>query len=248
MKRNGFRSCAWLTVVVLLSGCAAAPLPPPAGLQRPAPLPAGENAWWFARFRMHWPEGAEPAWHLDLLAAHRIVKPVLEGHSADIPLWRFHRRAARDAAGHQFSFIFFAAPETARAVYAALSRDATLAQAQSAGRILEVVCDDTAAVSRPEIGATSDPAWSAALRRAWPYYLMGASQMWLGLIAGMDEGMPQGPQGSSGIEGLEQRYSGINTSITALWQNEGRHAFLHHLNALFGYEPILIIEKRPMRF
>lgn len=247
--KTRWRRCAWfLTAAVLLSGCAAAPMPPAGGLTVPPPPPAGENGWWYARFRMHWPEGAEPLWHLDLLAANRIVKPVLEDYSADIPLWRFHRRAARDAAGHQFSFIFFAAPETARKVYAALSRNSTLAQAQADGRILEIVCDDTAGVFRPEIGATSDPSWSAALRRSWPFYLMGASRMWLDLIAGTDEGMPQDPPATSGFEGLEHRYAGINASITALWQNEGRHAFLHHLNALFGYEPILIIEKRPMRF
>jgi hypothetical protein len=76
---------------------------------------------------------------------------------------------------------------------------------------------------------------------------MGASQMWLDLISAMadDEQKTETPLG---FAELDQRYAGINAAITRLWQNEGRHAFLHHLNALFGYEPIIIIERRHMRF
>jgi hypothetical protein len=247
-KKSGFRLCVEvLTAAVLISGCATAPSPPATVFPHPALTPADGGGWWFARGRMNWPEGSDPAWHLDLLAAHGIIKPVLDSHLPDIHLWRFHRRAARDAAGHQFSFIFFAAPETARKVYAGLSQSSTLALAQSAGRILEVVYDDTAAIGRPAISDVSDPNWSAALRRAWPFYLMGASQMWLDLISGMSDGLPEA-QTLPTFGDLDLRYAGINTAITTIWQNEGRHAFLHHLNALFGYEPVLIIEKRHMRF
>jgi hypothetical protein len=236
-----------LLAALWFAGCTTAPTPPAEAFPRPAMAPAGDSGWWYARFRINWPEQTEPAWHMDLLVACEVIRPVLERHSADIHLWRFHRRAARDAAGHQFSFIFFAAPETARKVYFELSRNPTLALVRSAGRIVDVAYDDTAFVARPEIGDASDPNWSAALRRAWPAYLMGASRMWLELIAGMEDGAPS-DQSPPVLDELDRRYAGINAAITSLWQNEGRHAFLHHLNALFGYEPLLIIEKRHMRF
>ncbi|MGE5257216.1 MAG: hypothetical protein ACM3KE_11125 [Hyphomicrobiales bacterium] len=196
---------------------------------------------------MNWPESDDPVWHADALIAHQVVKPVLDRHLQDIALWRFHRRATRDAAGHQFSFIFFASPETARRVYSEISDNPTLQQAVSSGRIIAVICDDTAILARNRIEDTSDPTWSAPLRLAWPYYVMGASQTWLDLISAMADSEPK-PGTPSTFAELEQRYAGINASITALWQNEGRHAFLHHLNALFGYEPIIIIEERHMRF
>ena len=234
-------------VAAMLAGCASGPAPPVVSVHRPAPAPSADSAWWYARFRVDWPEDADPAWHTDLLVAHRVVKPVLERHLQDISLWRFHRRASRDTTGHQFSFIFFASPETAGRVYSDISDNPTLQQARSSGRILAVVCDDTAIVSRPAISDTSDPAWSAPLRQAWPYYLMGASQMWLDLISAMADA-EQKTETTSSFAELDHRYAGINASITTLWQNEGRHAFLHHLNALFGYEPIVIIERRHMRF
>jgi len=236
-----------LAAMVMLSGCATKPTPPAAVFLRPALAPVAESAWWFVRFRVNWPEGAEPAWHIDLLTAHRIIKPLLEEHSRDIYLWRFHRRAARDAAGHQFSFIFFAPSETARQVYSEISQDPTLALARSAGRILEVVFDDLAAAARSNVSDTSDPNWSDALRRAWPFYLMGASQMWLDLVSQMTDDAHE-TKTHLAIDDLDHRYAGVHVAITRLWQNEGQHAFLHHLNALFGYEPILIIEKRYMRF
>jgi hypothetical protein len=246
-KKRFSRCISVLIALVTLSACATLPTPPAGVFPRPALAPANDGAWWFARFRMDWPEGVDPAWHLDLMTAHRIIKPVIDAHSQGIYLWRFHRRAARDAAGHQFSFIFFASPETARTVYAEIDHDSALAQVRSAGRIREVIYDDPAVITRPAIRDTSDPNWSSAIQSAWPYYLMGASQMWLKLISGMaDEEHPT--QTPASLEGLERKYSGINSAITSLWQNEGRHAFLHHLNALFGYEPLIIIEKRPMRF
>jgi hypothetical protein len=196
---------------------------------------------------MDWPENADPAWHTDLLVAHQVVKPVLDRHAQDIALWRFHRRAARDGSGHQFSFIFFASAETARRVFAGISASPILEQARTAGRVIAVVCDDPATVSRPALADTSDPSWSAPLRQAWPYYLMGASQMWLELVSEMARGEIRAGA-PLGFAQLDERYAVTSAAITALWQNEGRHAFLHHLNALFGYEPIVIIEKRHMRF
>lgn len=234
-------------LAAILAGCATRPAPVAVLAHRPAPASSADNAWWYARFRVDWPEGADPAWHVDALIAHQVVKPVLDRHLQDIPLWRFHRRAARDAAGHQFSFIFFASPQTARRVYAEISDNPTLQQARSSGRITAVICDDTAYMARNSIEDTSDPTWSAPLRLAWPYYAMGASQTWLDLISAMADGA-QKQEALSAFAEIERRYASINASITTLWQNEGRHAFLHHLNALFGYEPIVIIEERQMRF
>jgi hypothetical protein len=132
-------------------------------------------------------------------------------------------------------------------MYSEISDNPILQQARSSGRIMAVACDDPPNLSRRAIADTSDPAWSAPLRQAWPYYVMGASQTWLDLISALAGAEPK-PEAPSTFAELDQRYAGINASITTLWQNEGRHAFLHHLNALFGYEPIVIIERRHMLF
>jgi hypothetical protein len=237
---------ALLTVVSIVLGCAALPPRPTAAPKPPPEIRSGsDTGWWAVRFRMDWTEGDTPRWHMDPLLAHRAALPVLERYRAEVFLWRFHRRAARDAAGHQFSLIFYAARRTALQINADILGNPLVDQARAAGRLADVVCDDPAALVKPGIGDTSDPAWSPPLRDAWPYFLMGASRTWLELIAALAD--EEGPDPTDFHE-IEQRYQRINTDITAIWQREGRHAFLHHLNALFGYEPVWIIDKRLMNF
>ena len=39
---------------------------------------------------------------------------------------------------------------------------------------------------------------------------------------------------------LLEQYRKVDEKITEKWRNEGQHALLHHLSAVFGYEPMLI--------
>jgi hypothetical protein len=50
------------------------------------------------------------------------------------------------------------------------------------------------------------------------------------------------------LDEYEEFYKEVNATITSLWENNGRHAFLHHLNALFGYQPVIFYEKRMLKF
>jgi hypothetical protein len=234
-----------LVLAAILSGCAASPEAP---RTQPAvwagqSVPAADGRWWHARFGFHRDEGAAPDWHLDALVADRIVRPVLERHGADIHLWRFHRRAARDAAGHQFSFIFHAAPDAAARIYEDLLQAKLTAALLDSGRLRELSMDRRAAGDAALIESTSDPVWPAALQRAWPRYIMGASAAWLSLIRDLSE---RSKIASEGIDDLLAHYRAVNQAAGELWYAEGQHAFLHHLNALFGYEPLLI--RTPMRY
>ena len=76
---------------------------------------------------------------------------------------------------------------------------------------------------------------------------MGVSQMWLNLIAQVaGDNLRSDPPLS--IEEIEAFYKQVNQTVTDLWQKQGRHAFMHHLNALFGYEPMIYWEKRYLNF
>ena len=50
------------------------------------------------------------------------------------------------------------------------------------------------------------------------------------------------------IEEIEAFYQPVDETITQLWQQEGRHAFMHHLNALFEYQPLIYWEKKYLNF
>jgi hypothetical protein len=170
------------------------------------------------------------------------VAPVLNQNRNEILLWRFHRRAVRDQAGHQFSFIFYAPPETARRVFAELQSHVWLRELKDRGVVVRDAYDNTDVISRPNIEDTSDPHWPPAIQKSWPYYIQGVSEMWLGLIAEVAsqasaETVPSNP------DELFRLYGQVNDSIVRLWREEGQHAFLHHLNAIFGYEPLVIRQR-----
>jgi hypothetical protein len=235
-------------MLLALSGCASVgPAVSPAAAPWKAMVKAPENGWWYARFSIRWPEGKGPSWSVDPLLAHLVISPVLSRHGNEIVLYRFHRRSARDQAGHQFSFIFYATQETAREIFLVLQSDAGLKALKDRGVIVSDAYDDTSVITRPNIEDTSDRIWSPAIRKSWPFYIMGVSEMWLNLIV---EVASQTSGGKTPVTVDEQLrfYEQVNASIEQMWKDEGQHAFLHHLNAIFGYEPLTVREKRLMSF
>jgi hypothetical protein len=97
----------------------------------------------------------------------------------------------------------------------------------------------------PTIADTSDAAWPPEIQASWPWFIMGVSQTWLSLIKQVTAEQPiQEPS----PEALLDYYASVNDRVTALWRDYGQHAYLHHLNALFGYEPLVIRETNLKRF
>jgi hypothetical protein len=244
--RHRWTACAFGLLMMVMAGCTTAPVKPSGGGAPPPEIAASEG-WWSARFRMQWPEEQPVNWQWDLLIADKIIAPVLEQYKESIRLWRFHRRAARDQAGHQFSFIFYSSAERATQIFDALRSDALLAEMKSAGVVIAAIYDQTDNIAKPRISDTSDPHWPSAIQKSWPYYIMGASQMWLNLISETVAEM-QPPGAALSLAENEQLYKRVNAEITSLWEANGQHAFLHHLNALFGYEPLVYSEKRMLTF
>ena len=74
---------------------------------------------------------------------------------------------------------------------------------------------------------------------------MGVSRTWLALADEQAAAIDNQP-----VTLPEQIafYKELNEKVTRVWRQEGSHALLHHLNALFGYEPLMIREERLIRF
>lgn len=231
--------CAILALVSLsLSGCASTQQAPVTSeRQWVSPGQNPEMGWWYARFKIFWPAGENPAWHNDLLLASRVIAPVLERHRGQIRLWRFHRRAAEDESGHQFSFIFYSGTRDARKIFESIKSSIVLDELKTAGLIIKEDYDDTGRIIRPGIDGVSDKNWTLPLCRTWPYFIMGVSETWLALIQDFEKGGSPKPMR---IEEMDTFYSKIDKEVREVWAREGRHAYLHHLNAVFGYAPMRI--------
>jgi hypothetical protein len=206
-----------------------------------------EKGWWYARFRIKWAEETEPLWHIDLLLAHRVAAPLLHTYRNEIALWRFHRRAARDTEGHQFSVTFYSTPATANKIFGGLRSDIIVKKMKRAGIVIQDIYDDTARLSTPRIEDTSDGTWSPQIRKSWPFFIMGVCRMWLSLITEVAATMPDQPKSLS-LPKMIPFYQKVNDTIKTLWREQGAHSLLHHLNAIFGYEPVFVREVNLRRF
>jgi hypothetical protein len=225
--------------LAVLAGCAGQPRQ-----DAPAGADAAESPrWWYARFLVA-PDGqggVRP--HVDLLLADRVLRPLLRERDDDLPLWRFHRRWPDDPTGHQFSFLFYAPAAIAGQVDRHLASDPLVGELLDAGVLRAYRMqpgDPERAAAR---GGSSDPRWSGELQAAWPDFIMGVSRTWLGLVGAVSACEPDRPDPAA----LEDCYRSGERQLNALWYEEGGHAFLHHLNAVFGYRPTLL-PRGPMRF
>lgn len=195
-------------------------------------LPEGEG-WWYARFYIDWPDGEEVRWYMGTLIGGEVIAPTLEKYRQDVSVWRVHRRAARDNAGHAFSFIFYSTPETAQSIYNTIENHAVVKSLLDSGRLTRLGSDDVNNIVRPNIEDTSDANWPVSVQKTWPAMIMGTSRMWLDLVSEL-------ASRESGIGGVEAKYKRVQGEITRIWQEEGQHAVLHHLNAIYAYQPLLI--------
>ncbi len=195
-------------------------------------LPEGEG-WWYARFHIDRPEGEDTRWHIGTLIGGEVIAPIFDEYYQDVLIWRVHRRASRDAYGHVFSFIFYSTPQGAQRIYNAIENHTVVKSLLDSGRVTRLSLDDVATIKRPNIEDTSDKNWPVSVQKTWPALIMGASRMWLDLVSVLaaDE---------SGIGGLEAKYKKVHDDVTGIWREEGQHAVLHHLNAVYAYQPLLI--------
>ena len=99
--------------------------------------------------------------------------------------------------------------------------------------------DDPVNPTRSAISATSDRNWPDSIQNSWPYFIMGVSLMWLDLLEQTVDLDELGARNS--IPGRLEYYSDIHDQLTALWKQVGRHAMFHHINAIYGYEPLELV-------
>ena len=191
--------------------------------------------WYTFRFRFRWDGSSVPKWWLDLFIVDTVVRDLVDRHKASIRFWRFHRRAQNDAGGHTLSFFVY----TDEHVSKSMNEAASAHQSIILLRENDLLADYRKENSGTEIEAASDPCWSKELRDAWPSYVMGISNMILELVS-VIKSQREEPDGNAGIDGLATYYESVSARLAAIWQNEGSHALLHHLNAMFGYVPVLL--------
>ncbi len=240
---------ALMVALLALSACTRvvtirAPLDGPAPGSGPEALEPGE-AWWSIAFIVHWDREQAPEWYLDTLLADQVCAPALADLGSRIRLWRFHRRAGYDRIGHRFKLLVFTDAETAETLHSRIRDDSVLQWLESEQLIVSVSMTSAEETDFPPIAGTSDQSWPPEIQASWPWFIMGVSQTWLSLI---QQVQLEQPAEELSTEAVLDHYRSVNDHVDTLWRNHGQHVYLHHLNALFGYRPLIIRETNLKQF
>lgn len=222
-----------LLLSILLSACAPVkPEPSPEPILT-KPINQNNMGWRTVCFQLVWARKQEPDWAIGTQLAGEIIAPALASLRPHIKFWRFHRRAKDDVTGHTFSFMVYSSSQTAEHLYTLIKTHPTTVQLQKTRDITDVRYDPPDKNPKPELKDTSDPDWPIAIQKTWPVFIMGVSQMWLDLVLLLKSEQP---------DQSDQRkaYQAIHEQVNKLWEKHGQHAWLHHLNALYGYSPLAI--------
>ncbi len=203
-------------------------------------------SWWHLRFKLNWPENESPDFSSHLLLAEQVLLPIILEHEDQLQLWRFHRRAGRDSAGHQFSLIFFAGQDTAERIGREVSENMLTTWLQEASVLERTSLDPSDPEELGRLEGTSDRGWPEDVQRSWPWFIMGASQSWLMQLQQVSHNL--GLAESEEYQELVQHYRDVAAVMNGQWRDFGEHAYLHHLSALYGYQPVKLHATELRRF
>lgn len=237
----GYRICLLVVSLALAACTSTAQVKPAVAFVPEAAALDAEQAgrdWWQLRFRFVWEEDEAPDFSAHLLIAEQLLLPIIVEQQSALALWRFHRRAGPGDSGNQFSLIFYADAATAERIHREVA-SAPLTQWLLQNKLIDKV--RFAQRSPEELGRlelTSDPEWPIEIQRSWPYYAMGASQTWLMLVQELSQ--QDAPVGDVDFNTLLLHYRDVDARLNAQWRSFGQHAYLHHLSAIFGYQPLQI--------
>jgi hypothetical protein len=195
------------------------------------------TGWWQIRFIVAHEKNQDPPWYVDALLAGEVWLPLLQQFKGEIKLWRVHRVGDTESGGHQCNFNFYCPRKTAGHIYQAAKTASIVKQLKKTKIVLLVKCKDRRKLN-PRIEATSAPEWHPYVKKAWPNYGMGLSEMWLNLIEQLKKDTAVSKE--EYVDTLLQKYQQIHENVIILWQTQGCHFLMHMAQSILGWEMVHI--------
>lgn len=170
------------------------------------------------------------------LIANEILCPAIQryGENGDkIYPWRFHRLFWVQKRQHHFTFRFCADTDSqiSEEINKVIKSHSVYIEMNELGLLEGFDSSKKGPDGEPEL-------WSEEINKCWPHFICGVSRAWLELIKTFEKSEKKKGTQPRNFKEMLIFYTNINDSIKDQWLTFGQHSMLHHLNAVFGYNPI----------
>ena len=189
------------------------------------------KSWYGFHFRIPYKKNKPVKSWVDIYIIDVLFRQILYIHKERINLWRFHRRWNDDKTGHQLTLFCYINERGAKGIDTIIKNSKALKLIKTNRNLKRYFYKNYG----NNIESTCDKKWVNEIQQTWPYFINGMSEMILRMIQLVKENTVREID-----DDVESFYIRVNKRLIKIWRKEGRHAFFHHISALFGYDPILM--------
>jgi len=195
--------------------------------------------WWYLAFKIKQPPPdkgvAYP--YIDLLLAHKVVKPLIDKYSMDLKSWHFHRRWKLDDVGHLFCFYFRCENSIKDRMSHEIENNTSTRILKDLNIILSIECNEKEP-NKKDIYTWGE--WPKSVNINFPLFVHSISKMWLDLIDEIKDFIPVSSPEPETFEELQIFYQQIEANLNNEWLYRGAQFTYHHVSGVFGYSPTMI--------
>jgi hypothetical protein len=198
-----------------------------------------ELKWWHLWFQIKQPPQDQGIAYpiFDLIIAHKLIKPEIDKYENSILSWHFFRRWDKDEAGHVFSFYFYCSEKIKNEICLDIEDNNVYKILKNLDLIIKKDC-----VEKPKdkSGNYIWDNWPRSVNKNFPLFIHSISKYWLDLIDEIKEFIPVSKMDPQTFEEIQLYYQQIEANLNNEWLYRGSHFTLHHISAIFGYQPTIV--------
>lgn len=173
--------------------------------------------------------------HIDFSIIRYVVYDIINKYNKDILHWRFHRRFNEDKAGHIFKLFVFTDKSIGQQVKTDIDTN-LLSKLLLTHRILKSIDwkeeNKSDGLNDKVEGILDAQKWTIEIKKSWIHFAEGVSKLMMDWILLYDA--PKIDSNTNFTE-IDKRYKTIQDDFEGKILKDGQHAFIHHLDAFFGY-------------
>ena len=198
--------------------------------------------WHLINLKLKCEDISKPDFFVALIILDLLFAPAVKKFRKDFECWRFHWSSTNED-GHRLKLFFKTSSQKAEDITQLINSLDFCAFAKKEYLETQEIKQELFPPDKPDISSKietiSEENWPEEIKKSWPYYIMGASDMVITLIEEVKKKQADELDKNDKTK-LEEYYKKVEVNMALAWKRYGNHAFFHHLALVLGNKEIAI--------